>query len=87
MFTADDIQKRLKETPFVPVRIVTSSGQSYDVKHPDMVLVSIRWIIVGTASNEHPGLIDDATRIALLHIADLQDIHYSPSPKGNGPPA
>ncbi len=74
MFTADDIQARLHERPFVPVRIVTSSGQSYDVSHPDLVLVGRRFLIIGTASNENPSQIEAASRVAVMHVTDLQDV-------------
>jgi hypothetical protein len=87
MFNADDIQKRLKDAPFIPVRIVTSSGESYDVTHPDLVWVSKRWIMVGKPSNSRPGQIDDASRVAILHITDLQDISQPPIAGANGPPA
>jgi hypothetical protein len=39
MFTAEDIRQRIKKQPFVPLRIVTNSGESYDVPHPDLVMV------------------------------------------------
>ena len=74
MFTADDIQARLHERPFVPVHIVTSSGQSYDVSHPDLVLVGRRFLIIGTASNENPSQIEAASRVAVMHVTDLQDV-------------
>jgi len=87
MFTADDIQARLRERPFVPVRVVTSSGQSYDITHPDLVLVSRRSLIIGTASNENPSQFETASRVAILHIADLQDMPHPASPGANGPSA
>jgi len=36
MFNADDIEATVKGRLFVPVRIVTSSGQMFDVYHPDL---------------------------------------------------
>jgi hypothetical protein len=76
MFTANDIKNRLVEQPFVPLRIITSSGQSYDVPHPDLVWVSNRWLMIGKPSNENPIVVDaDATsRVAILHITDVQDL-------------
>lgn len=86
MFTADDIQARLHERPFVPVRLVTSSGQSYDITHPDLVLVGRRFLIIGTASNENPSQIESASRVAVLHVADLRDIPRQSATDLNGPP-
>jgi hypothetical protein len=84
MFSADDIQSRLRERPFVPLRVVTSSGQSYDVTHPELVLVGRRALIIGTASNENPSHFDAASRVALMHVVDLQDVPASKPTDGNG---
>ena len=84
MFTPDEIQARLRERPFLPFRIVTSSGQAYDVVHPDLVMVGRRSLYVGTASNENPSQFEQASRIAILHISDLQDLPASAGPGVNG---
>lgn len=85
MFTADDVQARIRERPFVPVRIVTSSGQAYDITHPDLVLVGRRALIIGTASNENPSQFEAASRVAILHITDMQDLPGT-STSTNGAP-
>ncbi len=85
MFTPNEIQTRLREQPFVPVRIVTSSGQSYDVTHPELVLVGSRSLIIGAASNDNPTQFESASRIAVMHITDLQDLPSAAPPHSNGP--
>jgi hypothetical protein len=87
MFTADDIQARLRERPFVPVRLVTNSGQAYDITHPDLVLVGRRFLIIGTASNDNPTQIEAASRVAVMHVSDLQDLPHSAPTGTNGPSA
>jgi hypothetical protein len=87
MFTAADLQARIKERPFVPVRIVTSSGQSYDITHPDLVWIAKTWVMIGTPSNDNPSILEVANRVAILHITDLQDIPHASHPGKNGPPA
>lgn len=82
MLTSDDIQSRLREQPFVPVRIITSSGQAYDITHPDLVLVGRRALIVGTASNENPSQFETASRVSILHISDIQDLAPAAPKKG-----
>jgi hypothetical protein len=84
MFTADDVQARIRERPFVPVRVVTSSGQTYDITHPDLVLIGRRALVIGTASNENPTQFDVASRVAIMHITDMQDLPGS-STGANGP--
>ncbi len=74
MFRAEDIKDRLREQPFVPLRIFTSSGQSYDVTHPDLVLVGRNYLYVGVASNDNPTVFDTASRVFVLHVTDMQEI-------------
>jgi hypothetical protein len=71
MFSADNIQARLREAPFIPFRIVMSSGQSYDIGHPELVWVNPRYLMVATPSNDRPGQIEAANRVSLLHVSDL----------------
>jgi hypothetical protein len=52
MFSPDDIKARVRVQPFHPFRIVTSAGQTFDVYHPDLVLIGRRDLIVGRASTE-----------------------------------
>jgi hypothetical protein len=90
MFRVDEIQARLRERPFVPLRIVTSSGESYDVIHPDLVLVGERSLIVGIASNSNPTIFAATSHVALMHITELQDLPITPpkeTPGKNGPTA
>lgn len=85
MFSADGIQARLHERPFQPLRIVTSTGQTYDVYHPDLVLVGRRFLIIGTPSAENPAQADQVTRLAVLHVTELRDLP-TPAAPPNGPP-
>lgn len=84
MFTPDDLQARIKEQAFVPVRIITTTGQMFDIYHPDLIMIGRRSITVGTASTDNPRQYDHLTRIAILHIAALQDLAVPSIPGGNG---
>jgi hypothetical protein len=84
MFTPDDLQARIKEQPFVPVRIITTTGQMFDIYHPDLIMIGRRSITVGTASTDNPRQYDQLTRIAILHVTALQDLPVPSIPGGNG---
>ena len=81
-----DIQARLRERPFAPTRFVTTTGQIYNVYHPDLVLVARRFLIIGTPSSDNPSQADQVTRVAMVHVAEMRDLP-APTPPGNGPPA
>ena len=84
MFTADDIQARVRERPFVPLRIVTSAGQSFDIFHPGLIMVGRRALVLGTSSSENPSQFDQVTRVAILHVTAVHDLPVQPSQTGNG---
>lgn len=84
MFTAEDVYKRVKSQPFVPLSIATSDGEKFDVHHPDLVMVGRRWVLVGTASRKSPAYAELVTRIAMIHITALEDLPAAPKHRGNG---
>jgi hypothetical protein len=68
------------------MRIVTTTGQTYDVPHPELVLVARRFVMVGTPSAENPSQAEQITRVAMIHVTEIQDLPGSASSQ-NGPPA
>lgn len=74
IFTPETVQSRLRDRPFVALRIVTTAGQTYDVYHPDLVFVGSHFLIIGFPRAENPGLADRVTRIALAHVTELLDL-------------
>lgn len=74
MFTSDDIRARIRQRPFLPVRLVTTTGETYDIYHPDLIMVGRRSLIIGTASPENPSEFEQVTRVATLHVTELRDL-------------
>jgi hypothetical protein len=77
MFTPSQIKERVRQQPFVPLRIVTSSGEGYEVRHPDLIWIGTRDIHVGMPSAKDPGIVDSHSRIArvsLLHITAIEEL-------------
>jgi hypothetical protein len=84
LFTPEYIRKRCKGQPFVPLRLVTSSGESYEVHHPDMLWVGERDVHVGISSKKNPSIYSQVSRVALMHITAIEDLAVPPSAQGNG---
>jgi hypothetical protein len=80
MLTADDIHQRVRIRPFRPLRLVTSSGEFYDVYHPDLIMVGRRDVIVGLPSSENPIHYEQVARIAIMHVTALEDLPTPVSP-------
>lgn len=74
MITAADVSAKLKEFPFQPFRIVTSSGESYEIRHPDGVYVTRRVLYVGIYQRGVTNVPDQAATVSVLHISDMQPL-------------
>lgn len=85
MYSAEDIQARLKQKPFVPLRIIASEGLKFDIYHPDLVFVGRRDLMIGFPGPDNPTIYDRVTRVALVHIVALEELPAAPS-QGNGQP-
>lgn len=87
MFSPEEIQARLRQKPFHPLRIIASEGLRYDIVHPDLVLVGRRDLMIGYADPVSPTLYDKVVRVALVHIVALEELPLataSPNGTGNG---
>jgi hypothetical protein len=82
VFTPGEIRNLVRRRPFVPIRIVTSSGESYDVRHPDLIMVGQQWLVVGRASATDPATFDLVNHVAILHVTAIQDLP-APAPASN----
>ena len=71
--TADTFREILRRAPFEPFRVVMSSGESYNVMHPEMALVSQRALVLAVPDNTHP----EGERLVFcsyLHIAHIETL-------------
>jgi hypothetical protein len=84
MFRSAEIQARLGERPFRPLRLIVTEGLRYDINHPDLVLVGERDLIIGHPSPSDPKIYDRITRVALVHLVGIEDLPGSVSPGTNG---
>ncbi|MDM8004747.1 MAG: hypothetical protein QUV05_01155 [Phycisphaerae bacterium] len=68
--TLDTIEDLLRRKPFEPFRIITSSGDRYDIRHPELVLRVKNGLYVGLGGRG--GVAERAAFISLLHIAAVE---------------
>ena len=87
MFTADQIRARLLQQPFRPLRIIASEGLRFDIAHPDLLHVGRRDLVIYLPDPADPRVHDDSIRVAIVHIAALEDLPLGQTQSTNGPPA
>jgi hypothetical protein len=80
MFRAEDIQARLREKPFRPLRFIVSEGLHYDIDHPDLVLVGQRDLTIGFATEDRPTVYDRVVRVALFQLVGIEELPTKTGP-------
>jgi hypothetical protein len=61
----------LSQRPFRPFRLVMSSGQSYEVRHPEMAMLTRTDLLVGVGGSEE-GVPAEFRICSLLHVTTVE---------------
>ena len=71
-----DLTAELNKEPFLPFRIVTTSGKTYNVTERDrhMLMVLKRVVVIGLRVPENDPEFDRYEVVSLLHIVRLEPI-------------
>ncbi len=70
--TIQTFREALSAKPFRPFRLVMSSGQSYEVRHPEMAFLSRTAIYVGVDVED--GVPADFRICSLLHVTAIEPL-------------
>lgn len=73
--TLQTFQDLLRRRPFQPFRLIMSSGESYDVRHPEMAMLTRNDILIGTDVDE--GVPSEFKICSLLHVATIEPLKTS----------
>ena len=76
------VKDRLRRASFRPFRIVASSGEMYDVRHPDMVMVGLEELVIGIPSQQDATIAQATHLLSLRHIMRLEPLEGAPSAPG-----
>jgi hypothetical protein len=71
--TVQTFRDLLTQRPFMPFRLVMSSGQTYDVRHPEMAMLTRNDILVGI--DEEEGIPANFKICSLLHVTSIEPIN------------
>lgn len=82
--TVQTFRDLLKRQPFQPFRLVMSSGQTYDVRHPEMAMLTRTDILVGVDIADD-GVPAEFKICSLLHVTAVEPLNVN-EPKQAGTP-
>jgi hypothetical protein len=68
----EDLREFNRREPFMPYRIHITGGKTYEVHHPDQVIVLRSRIAVGVGENS--GIPERLEHVALLHILRIEEL-------------
>ncbi len=69
--TVQTFRELLTQRPFKPFRLVMSSGQTYEVRHPEMAWLTRTSILVGVDETED-GVPAEFKICSLLHVTAVE---------------
>jgi hypothetical protein len=72
MAAAEDVQRRLQQRPFQPFTLFLTDGSHYEVRHPELILLGRRSMILGITSEPNQKLYERAIDIDLLHVVRME---------------
>jgi hypothetical protein len=75
--TVQTFRDLLTRRPFKPFRIVMSSGQAYEIPHPEMAMLTQSDLVVGIKETRH-GVPKEFRICSLLHITSVEPVASSP---------
>ena len=71
--TVQSFRELLGRQPFQPFRLVMSSGQTYEVRHPEMAMLTRTDILVGLGETDD-GVPAEFKICSLLHVTAIEPL-------------
>jgi hypothetical protein len=78
--TVQTFRELLAQRPFRPFRLVMSSGQTYEVRHPELAWLTRTDILIGVGEMDD-GVPAEFRICSLLHVATIEPL--SPTASGS----
>jgi hypothetical protein len=79
--TVQTFRELLSQRPFKPFRLVMSSGQTYEVRHPELAMLTRTSLLVGVGQTDE-GVPAEFKVCSLLHVTAVEPLgNASAEPK------
>ena len=73
MIRIEDIHNLLHDAPFKPFRLFLSNGRSYEVRHPELVMIGRSSLLIGTPARDVTvTAFDSYSTVSMLHLTDIE---------------
>ena len=68
----NDFLELLRAHPFAPFRIHATDGRTYDVRHPDQIIVLRSRLVLGAGGDG--GIAEHLEHLSLLHVVRVEEL-------------
>jgi hypothetical protein len=69
----EELKQIVRQQPFSPVRIHLTDGKTYDIRHPDQMIVERGRVDIGVNPNDW-GVVERTEFVSLLHIVQIEPL-------------
>ena len=75
----EELKSLLRRQPFVPLRFHITDGRTYDIRHPDQVIVLKGAVDIGVNPDPRSGIVEQVERCSLFHLVRVEEMPLAPS--------
>jgi hypothetical protein len=76
----DDLLELVRRQPFAPFRIHVTGGVTYDVRHPDQIIVLRSRAVLAAGGDD--SIAERLEHVALVHVVRIEELPV-PAPLGS----
>jgi hypothetical protein len=78
MLRPEKLRDELRRQPFVALRIYLTDGKTYDIRHPEMAMVTSREVYIGREeTSPGSGVARECDLVSLLHVVRVEQMPFA----------
>lgn len=74
MMRPEELTALLRRRPFLPLRVHMTDGHTYEIRHPEAMLVSRSHAVVVTQQDPATAVVDRYEYLGLIHIVRVEEL-------------
>jgi hypothetical protein len=78
--TFEELREAARKQPFEAFRLILTTGDTLDVRHPDLIMVGRRSAVVGVTDRPNGEVYDRTIKVDLLHVVGIEDLPLPRNP-------
>ena len=79
-----DLLEALRVRPFVPFRLHVSEGATYEIQHPEMMLVGLASVVIAIPADPASPYYHRTETVAARHVIRLVPLEQPVAPESDG---